>query len=116
MDERRRPLAFEANAHDAGPVLPEPLTYDPVRRTLSYTVTASGVTPARVYSISIDRDSAGKKGPVLEVLTAPGESRTAGSLELNAAERADLAAGRLSLVLYTADAPLGTIRGALVRR
>ncbi|HEX4682513.1 MAG TPA: amidase family protein [Gemmatimonadaceae bacterium] len=110
------PLAFEADAHGAGTVLHGSLTYDPMRRTLSYTVSASGVAPARVYSISIDRDSAGRKGPVLEVLTVPGESKAAGSVELNAVERADLAAGRLSLVVYTADAPLGSIRAVFTRR
>jgi Asp-tRNA(Asn)/Glu-tRNA(Gln) amidotransferase A subunit family amidase len=111
-----KPAMFAANARNGTTTLSGTFAYDPMHRTLAYRVTASGVAPARVYSLSIDRDSAGRKGPVMEVLTVPGHASAVGSIELDAAERADLTAGRLALVLYDADAPLGTIRGVMKPR
>jgi hypothetical protein len=73
----------------------------------------SGVPSSRVYALTIDRDSAGHKGPVMEVLTVPGDTKASGVLELDVRERSELAAGNLSLVVYTADAPLGTVRATL---
>src|SRR6185437_2058141 len=87
--------------------------YDPMRRTLAYNASTAGVSAAHVFALTIDRDSAGQKGPVMEVLTVPGETKVSGAVEVNESERRDLAAGRLSLVLYTSDAPLGTIRASL---
>jgi Asp-tRNA(Asn)/Glu-tRNA(Gln) amidotransferase A subunit family amidase len=107
-----RPTQFVASA--PGTVkLHGDFTYDPTRRTLTYSVTTPGIPAPRVYSLSIDRDSAGRKGPVMEVLTIPGEGRIAGALELNALERTELLAGQLALVLYSADDPLGTVRGTI---
>ena len=107
-----RPEQFAASVSGAARLHGE-FAYDPTRRTLTYSVTASGISPERVYSLSIDRDSAGRKGPVMEVLTIPGEAKAAGTLELSAIERAELAAGQLALVLYSADDPLGTVRGTI---
>jgi hypothetical protein len=109
-----KPWTYEASARvGAGAAVSGTFAYDPMRRTLTYSASASGVPAARVFAITIDRDSSGVKGPVMEVLTVPGDAKVSGVIELNASERGDLAAGRLSLVLYTADAPLGSLRAPL---
>jgi hypothetical protein len=90
-------------------------TFDPTRRTLEYAVTTSGVSPARIIAVTLDRTSGGRKGPVLQRLVRTGEDHDSGTLKLDANERAALTGGRLALVLYSRDEPLGTIRGALAR-
>ena len=87
--------------------------FDPTHRTLEYAVQVAGTPAARVYSVSIDRDSAGKKGPVLRVLSGAGMSKIKNTIKLTDVERRDLVAGRTSLVVYTADQPRGTLRAPL---
>lgn len=107
------PWRYAASAHAGAASLSGTFAYDPMRRTLAYNASTAGVSAAHVFALTIDRDSAGQKGPVMEVLTVPGETKVSGAVEVNESERRDLAAGRLSLVLYTSDAPLGTIRASL---
>jgi hypothetical protein len=81
--------------------------FDPTRRSLSYDVSVTGAPAARVYAISIDRDTTTRKGPALRVLSGPGVARAKGSAKITEIERQDLVAGRTSLVLYSAEHPFG---------
>ena len=89
------------------------LNYDPTRRALVYSVTVSGLPASHVLTLSIDRDSAGKKGDMVRHLAGPGTLSTKGTLTLTEPERRELVAGRLSLVVYTREQPSGTLRAAL---
>jgi len=89
------------------------LTYDPTRRALTYSVTVSGLPASHVLTLSIDRDSAGKKGDMVRHLAGPGTLSTKGTLTLTEPERRELIAGHLSLVVYTREQPSGTLRAAL---
>lgn len=82
-------------------------SFDPTKRSLSYDITAAGAPAARVYAMSIDRDTATRKGPALRVLSGPGVARAKGAVRITEVERQDLVAGRTSLVLYTAEHPFG---------
>lgn len=108
-----KPWSYDANTRAGSAAVSGTFAYDPMRRTLSYSAAVSGVPASRVFAVTIDRDSSGHKGPVMEVLTVPGDTKVSGTVELNEKERRDLTAGQLSLVVYTADAPLGTIRAPL---
>jgi hypothetical protein len=88
-------------------------TFDPTRRTLDYSDAVTGAAPSRIYAMTIDHDSAGKKGAVIRHLSGPGIGSTKGRLTLGDVERRELLAGNLSLVVYTADQPMGTIRAPL---
>ena len=74
----------------------------------------SGVQPSHVYAVSIDRDSAGKKGPVIRRLSGEGAANAKGVLTLRESERRELLAGNMALVVYTADAPAAAIKAAMV--
>jgi Asp-tRNA(Asn)/Glu-tRNA(Gln) amidotransferase A subunit family amidase len=87
--------------------------FDPTRRSLDYSVLITGAPASRVFAITIDRDSAGKKGAVIRQLSGPGLGSAKGHLTLGEVERRELIAGNLSLVVYTSDQPMGTIRAHL---
>ncbi len=89
------------------------LSYDAPHRTLDYRLHVTGTPADRVYAITIDRDSAGRKGPVLRVLSGPGASKIGGTVKLTDAERRELVGGHTWLVVYTADQPKGTLRAPL---
>ena len=88
--------------------------FDATRRSLDYTVRVSGTPAANVFSISLDRDSSGHKGPVLRHLSGSGLSEAKGRLTLGESDRKDLLAGHLALVVYTADRPAGSVKGAII--
>jgi hypothetical protein len=89
-------------------------SYDPTRRALSYSVRVSGVAASHVFTLSIDRDSAGRKGPMVRHLGGAGTTTAKGTLTLADVERRALLAGRLSLVLYTSEQPTGMLRAPLL--
>jgi Asp-tRNA(Asn)/Glu-tRNA(Gln) amidotransferase A subunit family amidase len=107
------PQRAAVNARNGFTLVAGGLTYDAPHRMLDYRLQVSGTPAARVYAITIDRDSAGKKGPVLRVLSGPGTARIGGTVKLTDAERRELIAGHTSLVVYTADQPKGTLRAPL---
>jgi hypothetical protein len=89
-------------------------TYDPTKRSLDYVVRVSGTPAANVFAISVDRDSAGRKGPILRHLSGAGITQSKGRLTLAESERRDLLAGHLALVVYTSDQPAGRVKGAII--
>src|SRR5262249_32261035 len=109
-----KPAAFAAVASDKGAQARGEFSYDPTRRALVYSVRVSGVPASQVYTLSIDRDSAGKKGAMVRHLAGQGSTSAKGSLTLTAVERRDLIAGKLSLVVYTREQPTGAFRAPLL--
>lgn len=107
------PQYFNASTRSASTNVTGRFAYDPTHRSLHYAVTATGTPAAKVYTISIDRDSAGKKGPVLRVLSGPGVTSTTGTITLTDQERRELVAGATSLAVYTANDPMGKLRAPL---
>jgi amidase len=109
-----KPTVFSVVARGSGgAALHGELTFDASRRSLDYSVNVTGIAPSKVFAMSIDRDSAGKKGPVLLQLSGPGVAQSKGTLTLGETERRDLLGGRMSLVLYTSEQPGGTVRAAV---
>jgi hypothetical protein len=88
--------------------------FDQTRRSLTYAVRVNGVPAARVFALSIDRDSAGRKGPIILQLSGPGLAQTKGSVTLADTERRDLLAGRMALVVYTTDRPAGAAKAPML--
>jgi amidase len=108
-----KPVAFTTNAHGGSVNAVGTFTFDPIRRSLDYSVRVAGTPAASVYGISIDRITDAKKGPVIRVLARPGLANATGHLTLADAERRDLVDGKLALVVYTVDQPRGTIKAPL---
>jgi Asp-tRNA(Asn)/Glu-tRNA(Gln) amidotransferase A subunit family amidase len=89
-------------------------TYDATRRALTYSVRVTGAPASDVLTLSIDRDSADRKGPMIRHLAGPGKTTATGTLTLAESERRDLMAGRLALVAYTRRQPKGALRASLL--
>ena len=88
--------------------------YDPTTARMHAYVTASGSGRDAPIAISLHRSHEGGPGPILVPIMLRGQKRVSADLVLDALARADLVAGRLAALLYTAAAPLGTGRTALV--
>jgi Asp-tRNA(Asn)/Glu-tRNA(Gln) amidotransferase A subunit family amidase/tetratricopeptide (TPR) repeat protein len=89
--------------------------YDRSTRTLEYSVTLSGVAPARLLAVGLERGTTTDKTGILRRLAGPGGPLSIqGSLKLRTPERADLLSGRLYLTVYTTDQPTGALRAAIV--
>jgi amidase len=88
-------------------------TYDPTTAQLHADVTASGTGKDAPIAVALHRSHEGGPGPILAPMMLRGQTRASADLVLDALARADLRAGRLAVVLYTAAAPLGTGRTML---
>ncbi|WP_017668469.1 amidase family protein [Sandarakinorhabdus sp. AAP62] len=88
-------------------------TYEPTTARMHADVTASGNGKDAPFAVALHRSHEGGSGPVLVPIMLRGQKRASADLVLDALARADLAAGRLAVVLYTAAAPLGTGRVTL---
>jgi len=108
-----KPSVLLAVARSGASVARGEFAFDPTLRTLDYIVRVTGTPAERVLAITIDRDSAGKKGPILRHLSNAGSNRTTGSIKLSEVERRALLTGNLSLVVYTSDHPAGTQKGTI---
>lgn len=104
------PLRFETIARASGIVATAAFEYDATQRRLEYRVQLTGAWAGAIATVSVARDSAGVLGPILHRLLAHGERTSRGVVLLDAEEREDLLAGRLSLALFAVDRA-----GALVR-
>ncbi len=107
------PARFGATIRNKSTVVEGSFALDPMRRTLQYSVVLTGPGIERVLGVSIDRDSAGKKGPVLHHLSNPDATKTSGFVKFRESDRRDLLAGHLSLVVYTSSNPIGTLKSPI---
>jgi Asp-tRNA(Asn)/Glu-tRNA(Gln) amidotransferase A subunit family amidase len=88
-------------------------TWEPTTARLHADVIVSGNGKDAPFAIALHRSHEGGPGPILVPIMLRGQKRVSADLVLDALARADLAAGRLAAVLYTAAAPLGTGRTEL---
>ena len=88
-------------------------SYDPTTARMHADVTANGSGRDAPIAIALHRSHEGGPGPILVPIMLRGQKRVSADLVLDALARADLVAGRLAALLYTAAAPLGTGRTAL---
>jgi hypothetical protein len=109
-----KPATFAVVASDKAASVHGEFSYDPTRRALAYSVRVSGVPASQVFTTSIDRDSSGRKGPMMRHLAGSGATTTKGTLTLTDVERRDLVAGHLALVVYTSEQPTGGLRTSLL--
>jgi Asp-tRNA(Asn)/Glu-tRNA(Gln) amidotransferase A subunit family amidase len=109
-----KPATFAVVASDKAASVHGEFSYDPTRRALGYSVRVSGVPASQVFTTSIDRDSSGRKGPMMRHLAGAGATTTKGTLTLTDLERRDLMAGKLALVVYTSEQPTGGLRTSLL--
>jgi hypothetical protein len=110
------PVTFAATARAGAASAHARFTFDAPRRALAFTVDVAGESAANVFAVTIDVDSAARKGPVLRVLSGPEIKHASGAITLTELERRALVAGHTALVLYTREAPLGTARVSLSPR
>ncbi len=104
------PKVFSATARVGASSARANFSYDPTRRSLAYSVDVAGELVPNIYAVTIDVDSAGKKGPVLRVLSGPNVAHTTGVITVTDLERRQLSAGHASLVLYSRRSPTGIAR------
>jgi hypothetical protein len=109
-----KPVVMTATVRDGAVSAKGDFSFDPTQRSLDYMVRVTGSPADRVFAISLDRDSSGHKGPVLRQLSGSGVTQAKGRLKLGESDRKDLLAGRMSLVVYTADRPAGSVKGAII--
>jgi len=107
------PAQYAVTIRDKSTIVGATLAFDPRARTLRYDVGVRGIPGERVLGISIDRDSSGKKGPILHHLSNLGVTQATGFVRLGESDRRDLLAGHLSLVVYTSNDPSGTLKGSI---
>jgi hypothetical protein len=108
-----KPVAITVSKQDGNASLRGELSYDPTRRTLGYSVRVSGVPANSILTLSIDVDSAGRKGDMVRHLAGSGVAAAKNTLTLTEFERRELVAGQLSLVVYTREHPTGTMRAPI---
>jgi amidase len=89
------------------------VSYEPTTAAMHADVTVSGNGKDAPFAVALHRSHDGGPGPILVPILLRGQKRASADLMLDGLARADLAAGRLAVVLYTAAAPLGTGRATL---
>ena len=98
----------------AAPRLEGSFSLDLPRGVLRYVVSTSGVGPADVHAIVLQRRGSGTRpNAVVRRLSGPGYASAEGTLPLSAAHLDDLLAGRIEIALYTAERPRGAVQLAL---
>ncbi len=108
------PVSWTVTATGAGPERAvAALTFDPVRGTLDYDVTVSGVNAEDLHAVALRRTDAEGRRSVALRLAGPGALRSAGTEHLTPNLRSWLEAGALTLEVFTRTHPFGSARAAL---
>jgi len=92
------------------PVADVAFTYDPLTADLRYDARITKLGRDVPVALTLQRSEDGKPGPVVALLMRAGQTAGSSDLRLDTRTRADLAAGRLFVHLYTRDHPLGAGR------
>ncbi len=93
------------------------LTYDPATRTVTWSITYSGLSSAATMAHFHGPAAAGKNAPVAIWLSkrgSPPESPITGQATLTPAQAAQFTAGDWYINLHTKDHPAGEIRGQVM--
>ena len=84
--------------------------FDDVTNTLTYRATISGLSIDQVTASHFHRGARGVNGPVVHTLSATGFTQIAGTVQLSAADVADLRAGNFYFNAHSKDNPGGFAR------
>lgn len=101
------PVAFKLRTAEAGPRADVAFRFDPLTARLRYETRLSGLGADEPVALTLQRTDEGQPGPVIATLLKPGQHGAQSELTLDSRTRADLAAGRLYVRLYTRAHPLG---------
>jgi hypothetical protein len=88
--------------------------FNDVTNTMSYAVTQSGFSADQVTAAHIHRGSRGVNGPIVHNLSTTGFVQVAGTLNLSAADVADLRAGNFYFNIHSSANPGGYARMQLL--
>lgn len=86
------------------------LTVDLPAGEVRYEVSAPATPPDRIHAITLERRRGEDPHAIVERLGGPGREAARGTLQLTPTLFQDLVRGNLSVALYTAEAPLGSVR------
>jgi amidase len=103
------PKTYTIDVREGAMTIRGTLTFDAPSRKLGYSIAVAGVPAKDIYAISVDRDSAGTKGAMQYRFTGEGVAIAKGSVTVGEAERRQLVAGRLALVVYSKLKPRGVV-------
>lgn len=107
------PVHFKVRITDKGPRADVSFTFAPLTAVLRYDARLGKLDGDAPVALTLQRTEEGKPGPVIASLLRPGQREGRSELQLDSRARADLAAGRLYVQLYTKRHPLGAGRAAL---
>ncbi|MBB4631385.1 amidase [Sphingosinicella soli] len=107
------PVHFKVRTAGDGPRADVSFTFEPLTARLIYDARLGRLNGDAPVALTLQRTEDGKPGPVIAGLLRPGEREGRSELQLDSRARADLAAGRLYIRLYTRNHPLGGGRADL---
>ena len=88
-------------------------TYDRTTGTLRYDAATPAMGTDRVLSLTLQRSSGDKPGPIIAHILAPNQVSGTGTLTLRGRDREELVAGTLYAHFYTRQSPLGAGRAQI---
>ena len=88
---------------------------DSARGSMRYQVRVSGLAPEHVFAAVLSREAPDRTRRVIQRLSQPESIRASGTVWLTPDERADLFAGRISLILFSTADKLGSSPAVLMR-
>jgi Asp-tRNA(Asn)/Glu-tRNA(Gln) amidotransferase A subunit family amidase len=110
------PTALSFNVHATGESATEArgrFTFDPVRGTLAYEVTVTGVDAAEVHAVALRSTDEQGQWMVVRRISGPGVTTPQGTIRLTPANRSRLERGELYLDVFTRGHPFGAARASL---
>lgn len=110
------PSHFKVRTSADGPRADVAFIYDPLKATLRYDARLDHLGNDEAVALTLQRTEDGKPGAIIANLLRPGQQKAKGDLQLDTRARADIAAGRLYLRLYTRAHPLGWAEAPLQRQ
>lgn len=110
------PSHFKVRTANKGPRAEVAFIFDPLVATLRYDARLDHLGNDTPVALTLQRTEDGKPGAIIANLLRPGQKKAKGELQLDTRARADIAAGRLYLRLYTRAHPLGWAEAPLQRQ
>ena len=101
------PSRFKVRTLGDGPRADVAFMYDPLNATLRYDARLDRLGNDAPVALTLQRTEDGKPSAIITNLLRPGQRKAKGELQLDTRARADIAAGRLYLRLFTRAHPLG---------
>lgn len=108
-----KPLKFRTATAAGQPRAQVDFSYEATTGVLQYEASVQALGDDDIIALTLQRGSPEKPGPIIGHLLRQGEGRANARLQLQYRDRADLAARRLFLHLYTRQSPLGAGRAPI---